>query len=148
MLNTYGGARVPILLSRGRHPYSSILTPARRTTPGEVAGRAAIDLARTSGASLTGVAVVPPAFVSGVQDLTNARMAAAWLREEAAVQSVPVHRKVRRGNPVRVMEDLAGGASLVVLAMPKLPANWLRPEISGHVMRRTSASVLLIPVEL
>jgi len=61
---------------------------------------------------------------------------------------VPVHRKVRRGNPVRVMEDLAGGASLVVLAMPKLPANWLRPEISGHMVRRTSASVLLIPVEV
>ena len=147
-LNTFGSAGVPVLLSRGRHPYSSILTPARRTIPGEVAGRAAIDLARTSGASLTGVAVVPPAFVSGVQDLTDARMAAAWLREEAAVQSVPVHRKVRRGNPVRVMEDLAGGASLVVLAMPKLPANWLRPEISGHVVRRTSASVLLIPVKV
>ena len=147
-LNTFGKAGVPILLSRGRHPYSSILTPARRTIPGEMAGRAAIDLARTSGASVTGVAVVPPAFVSGVQDLTDARMAAAWLREEAAVQSVPVHRKVRRGNPVRVMEDLAGGASLVVLAMPKLPANWLRPEISGHMVRRTSASVLLIPVEV
>ncbi len=145
-LNTYGGAGVPILLSRGRHPYSAILTPARRTIPGELAGRAAIDLARTSGATLTGVAVVPPTFVSGGQDVTNARIAVAWLREEAAVQSVPVHRKVRRGNPVRVMEDLAGGASLVVLAMPKLPANWLRPDVSGHVVRRTSASVLLIPV--
>jgi Trk K+ transport system NAD-binding subunit len=146
-LNTYGDAGVPVLLSRGRHPYSSILTAARRTIRGEAAGRAAIDLARTSGASLTGVAVVPPAFVSGVQDLTDARLAAAWLREEASVQSVAVHRKVRRGNPVRVMEDLSEGASLVVLAMPKLPANWLRPESSGHLVRRTNASVLLVPVK-
>ncbi len=149
VLNDYGGAGTALLLSRSRHPYSNILVPARRTTAGELAGRAGIDIAHTSGAGLTGVAVVPPSFVSGSEEaLDQARQAAAWLREEAAVQGVQVRRRLGRGNPVRVLEEMAGTASLVVLSLPELPASPLRPGIAGHVIRRVPASVLLVPVHL
>lgn len=147
IINEYGPAAVPLLLSRGRHPYSNILVPARRTTAGELAGRAGIDLAHTSGATLMGVAVVPPSFVSGSENaLEDARFAAAWLREEAAVQGVQVRRRLGRGNPVRVLEEMAGTASLVVLPLPSLPISPLRPGIAGHVARRVPASVLFVPV--
>ncbi|MDJ0959963.1 MAG: NAD-binding protein [Acidimicrobiia bacterium] len=149
VLNDYGSAGVPLLLSRSRHPYSNILVPARRTTAGELAGRAGIDIAHTSGAGLTGVAVVPPSFVSGSEEaLEQARRAAAWLREEAAVQGVHVRRRLGRGNPVRVLEEMAGTASLVVLSLPELPMSPLRPGIVGHVIRRVPASLLLVPVSL
>lgn len=146
-LNTYGRCGVPLLLCRGRHPYSSILVPARRTVSGEAAGRAAIDVARTSGATLVGISVVPPTFVSGPEDVDDARVAAAWLREEAAVQGVNVRRRVRRGNPVRVMEELSAGASLLVLTLPQLPVFPWRPGITGHLVRRVPSSVLLVPGE-
>jgi Trk K+ transport system NAD-binding subunit len=147
VLNDYGAAGIPLLLSRGRHPYSNIVVPARRTTSGEMAARAGIDIAHTSGATITGIAVVPPSFVSGTDEAVgNARLAAAWLREEAAVQDVPVRRKVGRGNPVRILEEMAGTASLVVLSMPDLPVSPLRPGIVGHVVRRVPTSVLLVPV--
>jgi Trk K+ transport system NAD-binding subunit/nucleotide-binding universal stress UspA family protein len=146
-LNIYGRPGIPLLLARSRHPYSSILVPARRTMAGEVAGRAAIDLARSSGATLGGVAAVPPAFVAGAEAIEEARHSAAWLREEAAVQGVHVRRRVRRGNVIRVMEELASGASLVVLAMPKLPASPLFPGTAGQIIRRVPSSVLLVPVE-
>ena len=146
VINDYGVAGVPLLLSRSRHPYSNILVPARRTTAGELAGRAGIDMAHTSGASLTGVAAVPPSFVSGSEAaLEDARFSAAWLREEAAVQGVSVRRRLRRGNPVRVLEEMSGAASLVVLSLPDLPVSPLRPGIVGHVVRRVPASVLLVP---
>ncbi|HEX9856014.1 MAG TPA: NAD-binding protein [Acidimicrobiia bacterium] len=144
-LARYRKAALPILLARGRHPYSSIVVPARRTVAGESAGRAAIDLARTSGATLTGVSVVPPAFVGGGDAIEDARRSAAWLREEAAVQGVPVRRRVRRGNPIRVIEELAASASLIVLTLPDDPTTILFPGIVGHLVRRVRSSVLLVP---
>ena len=144
VVNEYAAAGVPLLLARGHHPYASIVVPARRTLAGETAGRAGIDLARSSGASLVGVAVVSPSFM-GQDDADDAKTAAGWLREEAAVQDVPVRRHVKRGNPVRIFEEMAGPGSLVVLAMPRLPMSSLRPRVSGHIIRRVPASVLLVP---
>ncbi len=144
-VNLYGKARIPVLLCRSRHPYSSILVPARRTVSGETAGRSAIDLAHTSGATLVGVSVVPPTFVSGVEAVEDARISAAWLREEAAVQGVHVRRRVRRGNPVRVIDELSAGASLLVLTMPELPMVPWRLGITGHLVQRVHSSVLLVP---
>ncbi len=147
VINAAARCGVAVLLSRGRHPYSSILVPARRTVSGEAAGRAAIDLARSSGAMLVGVSVVPATFVSGPDALEDARMSAAWLREEAAVQGVHVRRRVRRGNPVRVIEELSAGASLLVLTMPSLPMVPWRLGITGHLVRRVRSSVLLVPAQ-
>lgn len=147
LLNTYGVAGVPLLLSRQKHPYTKILVPARRTSSGEVAGRAAIDIARSSGATLEGVAAVPPTFVAGGEAVDDARRSAAWLREEAAVQGVHVRRRVRSGNVIRVMEELATTASLVVLAMPQVPASALRFHTAGQIIRRVPSSVLLVPAD-
>jgi Trk K+ transport system NAD-binding subunit len=144
-INLYGKAGIPVLLCRSRHPYSSILVPARRTVSGEAAGRSAIDLANSSGATLVGVSVVPPTFVSGAEAVEDARISAAWLREEAAVQGVHVRRRVRRGNPVRVMDELAAGASLLVLTMPPLPMVPWRIGITGHLVQRVQSSILLVP---
>lgn len=144
IVNAHARTGVPLLLSRGRHPYSSIVVPGRRTAAGEAAGRAGIDLAQASGSPLVGVAVVAPAFV-GDDDLDDAREAVAWLRQEAAVQGVQVRRRVRRGNPVRVIEEAAQGASLVVLGMPSTPLRPFRSGISGHLTRRLDTSVLLVP---
>lgn len=143
----YAGLGVPLLLSRGTHPYASVVVPARRTAAGEAAGRAGIDIARTSGAMLTGVAVVPPIFVGDDNDVERAKLAAAWLRQEAAVQGIQPRRKVRRGNPIKVLEEAAAEASLVVLGMPQAPIRALRPGTTGEVIRRSAASVLLVPVE-
>jgi nucleotide-binding universal stress UspA family protein len=145
LLNRYGATGVPLLVSRARHPYREILTPARQTKNGELAGRAAIDMARSTGGSLTGVAVVGPSFASGVDTLDDARASSGWLREEAAVQSVSVRRRIRRGNPVRVIEALSQTAGLVVLAMPSLPVRLIRPGITCYVAERVAASVLIVP---
>jgi hypothetical protein len=144
LVNGLGVAGVPILLSRRSFPYSSVVVPARRTEAGEMAGRSGIDVARSADATLVGVVAVEPAFM-GSDDVESARRAAAWLREEAAVQGVSVQRRVRRGNPVRVIADTATRTSLVVLGMPALPMHGYRPGITGHLIQRLESSVLLVP---
>ncbi|MCP3976509.1 MAG: hypothetical protein GY720_18635 [bacterium] len=141
----YAATGTPVLVSRGRHPYAAVLVPARRTVAGEIAARAAIDVAKTSNAALVGVTAVAPAFVSGQEAVDDARESAAWLREEAAVQGVQVRRRLRRGNPVRVIEELAGVASLLVLSLPARGMSVVQPGITGHLLGRVSSSVLLVP---
>ncbi len=144
-MTRYVATATPVLLARGRHPYAAVLVPARRTVAGEVAARAAIDIARTTSAALIGVSAVAPAFVSGQEAVEDARESAAWLREEAAVQGVQVRRRVRRGNPVRVIEELASTVSLLVISLPSRRISLLRPGITGHVLGRVASSVLLVP---
>lgn len=145
LLDTYTAADVPVLISRGRHPYSNILVPARQTVAGELAARAAIDLSRISGATLRGIAVVPPSFVAGAGAIDDAKQSAAWLAQEAAVQGVSVRRNIRQGNPVRVIEELAQSASLVVLSLPRSGFSAFRPGIGGQLIHRVPSSVLIVP---
>jgi len=145
LINAYGGLGVPLLMARGRHPYSSIVVPARLTAAGESAGRAGIDLARNTAGTVTGVSAVSPAFVGSGDSVDDARRASAWLREEAAVQGVAVSRRLRRGNPVRILEEFSVSASLLVIAMPRLPLNPFVPGITGHLIPRVASSVLVVP---
>lgn len=144
-MTRYAAAATPVLLARERHPYAAVLVPARRTVAGESAARAAIDIARTGSAALIGVSAVAPAFAAGQEAIDDARESAVWLREEAAVQGVQVRRRVRRGNPVRVIEELSSTVSLLVLSLPMRGISLLRPGITGHLLGRVASSVLLVP---
>ncbi len=144
MLRAIRRLRVPTLFSRGTHPYRRIVVPARDTGPGWAAATAAIDLAAQTKAILVGVAVVPPVFVAGDRK-QEATQAVARLREEAAVQNVRVRRHVRRGNPVRVIEEFAAEADLTVLGLPGYDPTFLTPGVVGHLVRRLRTSVLLVP---
>lgn len=147
LLNTYGRAgKVPLLLARGTASYTEVLVPARRTASGDAAARAAIDLAGARGKELQGIAAVAPTFVATRTDtLEEALRAMAWLREEAAVHDVAVRRRVRRGNPVKVIADLTSPASLLVMGAPDPPVNALTLGITALVAGRVPASVLLVP---
>ena len=146
-INMYSHARrVPLLLARSPGPYDGVFVPARRTVAGESAARAAIDLARSSGLLLSGIAAVAPSFVATrVDTLEAAKAAMGWLREEAAVHGVDVSRRVQEGNPVRVIAGLVSATSLLVMGAPLHPVRGLTLGISGLVAARVPSSVLLVP---
>lgn len=137
----------PVLFSRGTHPYEQIVAPARNSAPGWAAARAAIDLAAFGKAEMTGVAAVPPVFITGSDGRDEALRALIRLREEAAVQGVPVRRRLRQGNPVKILQEAADSAGLVVVGMPERGSGLLRPGIVGLLLTRTSASTLVVPVQ-
>jgi len=137
---------LPVLFSAGSHPYQSVLAPARDTAAGAIAARAAVDLAAYAKGEVTGIAVVPPGFLTGEDGRKAAVWALARLREEAAAQDVTVHRRLRQGNPVRVVAELAGDCGLVCLGLPHRRLSLIRPGIDGYLLARLEVSVLVLPV--
>ena len=138
-------AGIPVLLSRGTHPYRTILVPARQTLSARAAERAAIDLARYTHADLTGIAVVDPVFLAAEEADEDARLAVGWLRQEAAMQKVPVHGKIERGNPVRSFLEASAGADILILGSGTASARPFEYAITTHVAYWSRKSVLLVP---
>lgn len=145
LLNELAPARVPILLARGETHFDALIAPSRRTVSGDTAGRAAIDIARTSGARVVGVAVANPSFM-GRDDLMEKRNATSWLRREASVQDVIVERHVVRGNPVRVIADVTERDRLLVVSMPPGRVSRWSPGIAVWAAARGEGSVLFVPL--
>jgi len=145
VLDSLSAAGVPVLFTRGDAAYTTIVAPARQTVSGDVAGRAAIDIAKRSGAKVLGVAVANPVFM-GTDDLMEKRGATAWLRREAAVQEVDVERHVVRGNPVKVLSDATARDTLLVVSMPRTPVRRISPGIGVWAAARGRGSVLFVPV--
>lgn len=135
----------PVLYARGTNPYRRIVAPARETPSAVAAARAAIDLAGEGRAAVTGVAVIPPVFLSGSDGRDGAVKALAGMREEASVLDVHVRRILRQGNPVRVIEEAMSDADLLVLGVSERLPTVLAPGIVGHLLQRVDASVLVVP---
>ncbi|MGB9358499.1 MAG: TrkA family potassium uptake protein [Acidimicrobiia bacterium] len=145
LIRKYHAAGVALLVSRGSHPYRSVAVPARTTPSGERAARCGIDLANDAEIPVVGVFVMSPTFVGRVDELRDARRAAVWLREEAAVQGVQTNRHVRRGNPVRILAGIGEESGLLVMALPDSKVSLLRPGLAAYVTAATGASVVLVP---
>lgn len=137
--------KLPVLFARGSQPYHEIVSPARATPAGLAAARAAIDIAGTGNGSVTAVAVVPPAFITGSDGREDAVHALALMREEASVLDVPVERILRQGNPVRVIISSLDDAGLLVLGRARRRATVFTPGIVGHLLERAPISVLVVP---
>lgn len=135
----------PVLFARGSFPYHRIVAPARATPAGLAAARAAIDIAGWSTGSVTGIAVVPPAFVAGSDSRDAAVRALTVMREEASVLDVPVRRLLRQGNPVRLLEASVAESDLLVLGRSQRRSSIFTPGIVGHLLQRVRVSVLVVP---
>ncbi len=137
---------VAVLLADGEaRPFRSILAPARETPAGRAASQAAIDLAVQGTAQLTGIAVRPPAFMSGPEARQEAVTALARMREAASVQGIHLRRMVREGNPVRVLRAEAANADLLVMGLPSTTPHAWAPGIVGHLVMRSPCALLLVP---
>lgn len=144
VLRALASAEVPVLLTRGDAKFASIVAPVTRTLTGDVACRAAIDIARRSGGALIGVSVASPTFM-GTDDLNERRAATSWLHREAAVQEVESSSEVVRGNPVKVIAATTAPDTLLVVSMPSFPLGRFRPGTGVWAAARSRGSVLFVP---
>jgi len=147
MLRNAVELRLPVLFSRGTHPYQRLVAPARDTASGSAAARAAIDVAAYGKGEVTGIAVSPPVFLAGAEGREEALRALTRLQDEAAVQGVIVHRELRQGNPMRAMLEVSEGANLLVVGLTDRRPSLLRPGLVGHLLSRSPMSVLAVPTE-
>ncbi len=136
---------LPVLFARGSHPFRQIVAPARETSSGVAAARAAIEVAGRGNGAVTAVAVVPPAFLTGSDGRDAAVRALAMVREEASVLDVPVRRLLRQGNPVRLLTEALDGADLLVLGRTPGRVTIFTPGMVGHMLERSPVSMLVVP---
>jgi Trk K+ transport system NAD-binding subunit len=146
VLTSLAPAHVPILFTRGDAKFTTVVAPVTRTPSGDAACRAAIDIARSSGSRLVGVSVASPTFM-GSDDMIERRAATSWLHREAAVQEVESTSEVVRGNPVKVIASMTAQDTLLVVSMPTLPMNTIRPGTGVWAAARANGSVLFVPQE-
>jgi len=136
---------VPLLIASGRFPYSGPLVVMTGEEDEEWQGtREAIDMAAHSGTALQTVGVLPPQFLPGEKTLQDIRSRISRVREEASVHGVTIRRRILRGNPVRVVDELST-SSLVVMGIGGHPYTYLRPGIVGLMAATVDSSVILIP---
>lgn len=136
---------LPVLVSRSTHPYRQMLVPARASASANAAARAAIDLARVGQADLTGLGVVDANFIGGPGAADAVRQAAGELKQQAAVQGVSLRRRIRRGNPVRVFREFE--TDLLIVGADDPGRRPVGVRVLDHLVRSSSASVLIVPVK-
>lgn len=137
--------KVPLLIASGRFPYSGPIVLLSGEEEEEYPGaREAIDMAAHSGTVLLTVGVLPPQFLPGEKTLHDIRAQVSRIREEASVHGVTIHRRIQRGNPVRVVDELSSD-SLVVMSIGGHPYTYLRPGIAGIMAATVDCSVILVP---
>jgi hypothetical protein len=144
-LRLVGRTRMPLLYSRGTHPYRRIVAPARESAAALAADEVAIDLGAYHASPVVGIAVVPPQFISTGSARDEATRAVARLQENAELHGVEVRRVVRQGNEVRIIGEWADANSLVVLGSRRRGVSALTPGIAGHLLNRLPSSVLIVP---
>lgn len=137
---------VPVLISRGSHPYKKILVPARNTLSARAAEHAAIDLARYTHADLTGIAIVDPIFIAGEDESQEARNAIGWLTQEAAMQQISVNGEIKRGNPVRSFLEAGASSDFMVLGAGTGIGRPFEYAITTHIAYWSPKSLLLVPI--
>ncbi len=142
-LRLAAGTGVPVLFSAGRSAYRHVAVALEDQVGAVAAARAAIDLAAAADADLTAVAALPPGPRTQ-RALPRAVRAAERVRSEADAVGVRVRRLVRRGSLVKVLEE-GIDADVIVMAMPSATPSPLQPTIAGQVLRKSPASLLLVP---
>ncbi len=142
-LRLAAGTGVPVLFAAGRTAYRHVAVALEDQVGAVAAARAAIDLAAVADADLTAVAALPPGPRTQ-RALPRAVRAAERVRSEADAVGVRVRRLVRRGNLVKVLEE-AIDADVIVMAMPAVTPSLLQPTVAGQLLRKSPASLLLVP---
>ncbi len=137
--------KIPMLIASGRFPYSGPMVLMTGEEEEERLGaREAIDMAAHSGTVLQTVGVLPPQFLAGQKTLHEIRSQISRVREEAAIQGVAIRRRIQRGNPVRVADELSKN-SLVVMGLSDHRLTYMRPGIVGLMAVTVDSSVILVP---
>ncbi len=141
----YDRARSPVLLSRGTHPYRSILVPVGGTATSWHGLDLAIDVARMMGARITALHCTQPQFIGGSLGAERASAVVEKVETVAALYGLELDLKVVEGNPVRAVAREAKDHELVVVARRRAqPDTYFRPDVGLRVALQVPCSALLL----
>lgn len=136
----------PVLIGRGSFPFKKILLAV---TGGEGSSRAAevaLSLTRSVGARLTAVVAVPPVIVSGEGANKRLRDKLDQVAGLGPMYGLAVKTLELQGNPVHAVLNKVQEFDLLVVSHRVNRAFSLTyPDVSRHLLLRSSKSVLVLP---
>jgi Trk K+ transport system NAD-binding subunit/nucleotide-binding universal stress UspA family protein len=140
----YNRARSPLLISRGTHPYKSILVPVGATETSFRGLEVAVDVARMVGAKITVMHATQPRFLGGSLGAEQAEQVVAHVAEVARLYGLEVALRVVEGNPVRAVIKEAANHQLVISARRRpQPDTYFRPDVGLRIALQAPCSVVL-----
>ena len=140
----YNRARSPLLITRGTHPYRSILVPVGSTETSFRGLELAVDVARMVGARITVMHVTQPRFLGGSLGAEQAEQVVAHVEDVARLYGLDVAVRVVEGNPVKAVVSEAAKHQLVVTARRRpQPDTYFRPDVGLRIALQSACSVLL-----
>lgn len=146
LLRVLEEAEYPILISKGSHPYESILVPvAIQSNPVRVA-ELAINLARLFDSRLDAVTITEPVFAAGEDAVEEQKGVLDRVEELCALYRLPIKIHHREGNPIREIVEQSAGYDLLVMGhrQGRRPF-WPRLDLCIEIMARVSCSVMIMP---
>ncbi len=147
LFSTVARFSCPVLIPGGGFPWERVVIPLTDTHCTVRAADTAIGLSRQFHIPLAALSVTPPAFIGGGFDREDgaAVLPAVERMAELYRTRIPILRA--EGNPPRQLARLTKPRDLVVLGYdPGRAGTFFRPEPAVHMMIRTRASVLALPV--
>jgi Trk K+ transport system NAD-binding subunit len=139
-------AQVPILVSRGSHPYKRVLMAIGGAEREKAIAGIAIDIARQSGASLTALTVLPPSLARGVAELEPMRDKLKRVGAIAKLYGLQVEEREDEGNPIAVIRKHAADFDLLVIGHSSTRRNTVfTPDISLFLLHDAPCSTLFVP---
>lgn len=135
----------PILIARGTYPYGRILVPVTDTVESLAAAELALDLARLLGSRTSAASILPPSFAVGESALRSQKEALEKTLSLGNLYRTSIDDLEQEGNPIREILKLVKGFDLLVVSHRR-GRRWrvFRPDISHHLIRKASTSVLVV----
>jgi Trk K+ transport system NAD-binding subunit/nucleotide-binding universal stress UspA family protein len=140
----YDRARSPLLISRGTHPYRSILVPMGATETSFRGLELAVDIARMVGARITVMHATQPRFLGGSLGAEQSEQVMSHVEDVARLYGLEVALRTVEGNPVKEVVAEAARHQLVVAARRRpQPDTYFRPDVGLRIALRAPCSVVL-----
>lgn len=135
----------PILVARGTYPYERILVPVTDKAESIASAELAMDLARLLGSRTSAVSITPPSFSVGEAELRSQKEALEKTLSLGNLYRMSIEDIEQEGNPIREILKLVKGFNLLVVSHRR-GRSWrpFRPDISHHLIRKASSSVLVV----
>lgn len=137
----------PVLLPEGSFPWERVVIPITDHASSLPAAETAIGLASQFEIPLAALSILPPGTIGGETERENIRATESAIERLAGLYRVRAPMIHAEGNPPRELPRLTRPGDLVVIGYhPRRTGSFFRPEPAVHMMLRTKASVLAIPL--
>lgn len=149
-------ARCPVLVARGTFPYERMCFPTitgmGAVTPAQLEHLvgSALEVSQAISNEVTALHVKPSEYIAGEEETKRFQENRKTVSDMAVLHRMKVQSRELEGNPIKAVLGALEEFNLLLLNAPErvrknILANFLNPDTSWNVARRTRVSTMLLP---